>query len=135
MNRAIKFRCFLPTIKKMSYPLTIEDLINDRQTVDDPDSYTGVKWMQYTGLKDKNGKEIYEGDTVIAIENAIDENFNKTGEVWSKAKAEVFWDNDMAGWALRSDEYERGAAPMSHLDTFHVIGNIFEHPELLKPTT
>ncbi len=74
--------------------------------------------MQYTGFKDKNEKEIYEGDVLR----------------WDKRyEGEVYWTKD--GWAVKnfwqSSQDEPGRA-FSENAEFEVIGNIYENPELLK---
>lgn len=67
---------------------------------------------QYTGLKDKNGKEIYEGDIVKA-----------GGRIY-----EVAWLEKDGGWfCFTEDDYH---TPLYHLEA-EVIGNIHENPELL----
>jgi len=71
--------------------------------------------MQYTGLKDKNGKEIYEGDIV---EHQI--------PVLGTDRKEVIWDK--IGFTLKGYKSELNN-PMA---TFKVIGNIYENPELCK---
>ena len=68
-----------------------------------------VELMQYTGLKDKGGREIYEGDIV------------KADWHWDKPH-QVIWPNDYYGLI------EYGLDAESNLE---VIGNIYENPELL----
>ncbi len=69
--------------------------------------------LQYTGLKDKNGKEIYEGDI---IRSGGDENFVDPIS-WSGKYAE-WWANGLSLWeTIDSSDIE-------------VIGNIYENPEL-----
>lgn len=58
MKREIKFRIWLSGINKMSYPVDFDELVSWGKT---PES---AHLLQFTGLKDKNGKEIYEGDVI-----------------------------------------------------------------------
>jgi hypothetical protein len=65
--------------------------------------------MQFTGLKDKYGKEIYEGDVV---------QFQMAGVLLTR---EVDWDEYRHGWSQ---------IPMNPLD-MEIIGNIYDDPKLL----
>jgi len=88
--------------------------------------------MQFTGLKDKNGKEIYEGD-ILAIKffPAYVERISWEG--YPDAIAEIFW--DLSGFRLHA----KGGKDLRYADfcdinydETEIIGNIYKNPELLK---
>lgn len=85
------------------------------------EKYGDKHLMQYTGLKDKNGKEIYEGD-IIETKNSY--------------KFVVKWNDYCAMWALDGIEGFMMKLPDGSIlpqnECCKVIGNIFENPELLN---
>lgn len=79
--------------------------------------------MQYTGLKDKNGREIYEGDIINSGQ--------KRGSDGSAILYQLKWGDESAGWDV--DQIGRYCMTGGiDLKKVEVIGNIHENPELLK---
>ena len=111
-SREIKFRAWQTEYKKMEYLGSIGRMINLYDSTWFDDNF--FKLMQYTGLKDKNGKEIYEGDI---IEFTV-----------GKFKAEVMW-NDKGFWGIKCDVFCNDTL---YFPETKVIGNIYENPELLE---
>lgn len=94
-----------------------------------PDYYEGMEnpiWMQFTGLKDKNGKEIYEGDIV-----KIDEEVAKTFSLPENPAMVHF----AAGGFYAGTSFSGSLANISDVNNVlrgEIIGNLYENPELLK---
>ena len=83
------------------------------------------KWfilMQYTGLKDKNGKEIYEGDVVLmdGTNKKLYPNWDTQYEPRRKVYIKIEW--GYAGFVVGGID----------IDKSEIIGNIYENPELLE---
>ncbi len=80
----------------------------------------GVVLMQYTGLLDKNGKEIYEGDIV------------KTK--YRSHTAVIEWDDNFASFCMTTIDNDVDDERLYDLgDVVEVIGNIYENPKLTTP--
>ncbi|HGF8322515.1 TPA: YopX family protein [Enterococcus faecium] len=77
--------------------------------------------MQSTGLKDKNGVEIFEGDLV-----EHDDNLNGDWETFEAC--EVVYDKDYAQFCFKWD----AGNFLTDYRNLNVIGNIYENPELLE---
>lgn len=79
--------------------------------------------MQSTGLKDKNGKEIFEGDIVRQVRTQpTTENETITGVVTMIEGA----------WLIMNDNEQLASYLWSETDGNEIIGNIYENPELLE---
>lgn len=96
----------------------------DGQIWAEPDWET-AKLMQYTGLKDKNGKEIYEGDILSFKANYTNKTAGRLNAVVeiTPYKLELVIGNDRYNAYEETDEFPY---------TAEVIGNIYENQELLS---
>lgn len=140
MNRKIKFRVYDKDFKRMRYFNSPHDFIcfDEEGNGYYHNMQTGLgEWfsdlMQYTGLKDKNGVEVYEGDIVRYHHKTF---FKKKGEEvfdFKNEKCYVVWDIEGASFILnkRKDKVTNKSYIdilwMSDDDTMEVIGNIYEN--------
>jgi len=135
-NRIIKFRAWSKNAVGMQYRTLAEyqEKGFGLPYPHDPD----VVVMQFTGLKDKNGKEIYEGDIVKWIEFASIEEENE-GIIHDKGIGIIEWGRQAneAEWLIvrDTDIHSLSSFPnrtMLERSDVEVIGNIYENPELLN---
>jgi hypothetical protein len=103
-----KYRIWNPFQKKMMYAPA---LVSDPETGEVQPLLSGCPLMQSTGLKDKNGKEIYEGDIL--------------DDIGSKVHGQIIFIN---GAFIATHLNHRWDMDTRYLE---VIGNIYENKELL----
>lgn len=156
MSREIKFRAWDTYNQRMVYYPFMFQPTQEHDNVSSPFTYyedwrdfeDGIKRpcevMQYTGLKDKNGKEVYDGD-IFRVEEGGD--FDQQDKIYYLV---IVWINEwsMFGCLHAHTEYQAYLQiGISALDEpmfwtytledtasrkFFLCGNIYENPELLK---
>jgi uncharacterized phage protein (TIGR01671 family) len=104
------------------YPTTFESFLDNEN----------IKVMQFTGLKDKNGKEIYEGDIIEAtyIHGAVQCEGEWIAALASKLVAKEFKER----FTVKDirDPIKTSFGIMRVPGKLEIIGNIYENPEMLK---
>ena len=127
MNREIKFkvwdlyRCKMKNLKTISFEFTnTKDSLITANSDNGEVTDIGSRFilMQYTGKKDKNGKEIYEGDI-------IEKHFEKY---------EVLFHNCEWVFTKLKDYYKEQFYKLNFFDdeNFEIVGNIYENPEFTQ---
>ena len=131
MKREIKFRAWKKSQETMFYPIKTIHPIGLPQVMLDVDD---DELMQYTGLKDSNGQEIYEGDIVqgtipcLELDGSITY-YTKVIEHVINERNETYGHGDygktiFSGFKIGDYLFANGEC--------EVIGNIYENPELNK---
>jgi len=121
--REIKFRAWREDIKMMMPSNSMQELINLSASLGGMHDINSVVWMQFTGLQDKNGVDIYEGDFLGGSWRTLYVHWCEHCKSFElamhehgcmKCSGDVFWSD-----AVCADDLE-------------VIGNVYQHPELLE---
>lgn len=126
MKREIKFRAWDGT--KMFCPVALKE--NGKV---ESNLWTTDNWivMQYTGLKDRNGKEIYEGDVVNIGASDFDFIVDKNGNPVSYEV--MVHECDYILYRIDLSLIWGRLGRLSEMNwCCEIIGNIYENPELLK---
>lgn len=141
MNRIIKFRAWNPESKQMIdlhkiTPLALSDEMNTQLSLQGMDGLfipfsDKFILMQFTGIKDKNGKEVYESD-IISYNDFYEGDYKTTGGV-----GYVQWDEEghaICSWG-KDEEYICSTWDAIKNYGGTIIGNIYDNPKLLNQTT
>ena len=141
MSREIKFRAWNLIDKKMEYDITKTkeysnidggiDVVGFDSYLDEP---TESVVMQYTGLKDKNGKEIFEGDILEQYGTQED---NSKRELYGLSYYEVVFSEGrfLKCWRKSTIDFHASKSNFDlsfMMQNYRVVGNIYENPELLE---
>ena len=146
--REIKFRAWDNVHLKWVY-FTLAELINGKAIK----SLHLSNWCQFTDLKDKNSKEVFEGDivTINTQRRAAGSNTNwyrksskqdtnviaRCSIIYKAPEFRINWDTEYNSKMLKPVGLEKDDRELIHwyltdFNKIEIIGNIYENPELLK---
>lgn len=124
MSREIKFRGLHPPTKTIMDVCVIDwmhDEVYFEQGTDVSYPIDECNLMQYTGLKDRNGVECYEGDVVMCYPD-LDISYIKVVE----------WDAESPSLGITTNGRSGATLCKHNQDILEVIGNIHLNPDLLQ---
>ena len=118
--REIRFGAWDRILKKMTYEVSMK--LRECEYINILDMFIILNqrydFMQYTGLKDKNKKEIYEGDIILFEDN-------KAVVFYEHAKFRAKYKMSTNGYCIED------LSEVLYFDRVQIIGNIYENKELI----
>ncbi len=130
--RRIKFRAWFKVLKRMYLVKDMKFQRNGNITIltnNNGGTYpVNYELMQFTGLKDKNGKEIYEGDIIYMKDNG---NRKRHGKILVKFENCEFFAEKIDKEVIEEGE-SLGNFRFRDVYEIEVMGNMYENPELLS---
>ena len=134
--RVVKFRAWDKEIEKI-YPVLKIDFVEEWVSMYSKIAGRHYNWlnnlvlMQYTGLEDKNGVEIYEGDILELRANPFNKKRDLFQVVFKDGGFRDEW-NNYIGQYLPPDIRNKQGGRVRLNEACEVVGNIYENPELLQ---
>ncbi len=116
-KRIIKFRAWDPELKYFIPDVYVSSGLYLNHFLNNSQLENRLILMEFTGLKDRNGKEIYEGDICKQTNPTNTRDLNKI--------LLIEWVHDV-------EENTDAGFSISNGNAYKIIGNIYENPELLK---
>lgn len=132
MSRELKFRAWNKNANRYSKPFGIKSTVlnfTDDDGLGIMKSLSNEEVEQFTGFKDVNGKEIYEGDIVRSIKGFYSSKIAKV--VWMEKRCAFYFISNGCGTDIVNRNPHESAYKINSYKV-EVIGNIHETPELLQ---
>ena len=118
-----KFKLWLPEIKKMTYPHTIPEIVSWEEKLDN------VVFLQFIGLQDRQGVDVYEGD-ILDCWRSIGANGKLRGKYCTPLP--VIYCPKWCQFVARDKANKQQLNIWQEFRVFEVIGNVYQNRELLE---
>jgi uncharacterized phage protein (TIGR01671 family) len=126
MNQ-IKFRAYRPSDKSMMPSNSLEEILRLAAGLGVPYSIDEIIWLQFTGLQDKNGVDIHEGD-IVQYKEREEEGVAEITTFGNSSNLFFRWITQKTNSHTIADSIHY----FGFAGALQIIGNIHQNPELIK---